>query len=456
MTPSPSRSSTDAGKTLLLVQRWLPCGGLKSILTMPNSNTPIETLSLKRLFMLRSTAIVIELIAITVAIVLLGMALPLLALLATVTLHAVINVVTWLRLQRQPIVSAPEFAFQLALDTLVLAMLLYFSGGYTNPFVSLLLLPLVITAAILPQRYAWLIAALTISSYTTLMFTYQPLSHRHMPHQSGNDFDMHLLGMWFSFLLSAALIVFFVVKIANSLRQRDLALAKIREKALRDEHLIELGTLATGAAHELGTPLATMAVLTNELCHDHRDDPEIREQAEILRQQVERCKAILSNISASTGQARAEGGGRVAVDIYLKRVLQQWQQLRGGVQPQHHFKGPHPAPQLLADKTLTQAIINILNNAADASAQSVEMDGRWSHTQLLLTIRDRGRGQAREIEEATTTPFITTKREGHGLGLYLAKSVVERYNGSLEINNRTGGGIEVCITLPLTHIETAP
>ncbi len=417
---------------------------------------PLETLSLKRLFVLRSTAIVIELIAIALAMGVLGMALPLLPLLAAVALHIVINFLTWLRLQRKPIVSAPEFSFQLALDTLVLALLLYYAGGYTNPFVSLFLLPLVITAAILPQRYTWLMATLTIGCYTALMFYYVPLPHRQMAHQSGSDFDMHLLGMWFSFLLSAALILFFVVKIANSLRQRDLALAQIRERALRDEHLIELGTLATGAAHELGTPLATMAVLTNELCHDHGDDPQIREQAEILRQQVERCKAILSNISASTGQTRAEGGGRVAVDDYLQSVLTRWQQLRPEAAPQLHLDGPRPAPQLLADKTLTQAIINILNNAADASIKHIEVEGHWTTAQLVLDIRDRGDGVAEEIERTTTTPFITTKQTGHGLGLYLAKSVVDRYNGLLEIDNRTAGGIQIRITLPLTRFETAP
>ncbi len=423
---------------------------------MPLTNHTPDTLSLKRLFMLRSSAIVTELGAIALAIGVLGMTLPLGPLLAIVLVHAAINVFTWLRLQRHPIVSAPEFSFQLALDTLVLALLLFYSGGYTNPFVSLLLLPLVITAAILPQRYTWLMATLTIGAYTALMFYYVPLPHMNMAHEGGSDFGMHVLGMWFSFLLSAALIIFFVVKIANNLRERDKALAEFREKALRDEHLIELGTLATGAAHELGTPLATMAVLTNELCHDHADDPQIKAQAQILRQQVERCKGILSDLSASTGQTRAEGGGRVAVDDYLNAVLNQWQQLRPEVAPTHHFGGPQPAPQLLADKTLTQAIINILNNAADASIDHVDVSVRWSAEQLTMEIRDRGNGIAAEIARTTTTPFMTTKQTGHGLGLYLAKSVVDRYNGTLEIRNRNQGGIVIRITLPLSRFENVP
>ena len=408
-------------------------------------------LDLRRLFILRSVAIGCEIAALVVAVRTLHMALPLLPIILAIAFHVGLNVATWFRLKQARLVPASEFSLQIVLDTLVLAVLLYFSGGYTNPFVSLFLLPLVISASLLPQRFTRLIAALTIGCYTVLMFYYVPLPHMHSTH--GSDFDLHVLGMWFSFLLSAGLVVFFVVRMSRSLRERDEALARAREKALHDEHLVALGTLATGAAHELGTPLATMAVLANELKHEYENDPEIIEKVEIIRQQLDRCKAIISDISASAGQARAEGGGQFAIDEYLQEVCAQWQAMRPQAKATIQLDGSRPAPHIVADKTLTQAIINILNNAADASIDQVEIEGRWTEAQLTLDIRDRGEGIPEFMQNAAGAPYFTTKADGHGLGLYLARAVIDRYHGSLTLTNRSDGGTQARVILPLTSLE---
>lgn len=416
--------------------------------------TMVVTLNLKALFVLRSIAISCELLAVALATQWLHMDLPLVPMLVVIGVHAVINVAVWLRLKVITQISAPEFALNLALDTIVLALLLFFAGGYTNPFVSLFLLPLVVTASILSQVYTWLMAALTVGCYTILMFYYTPLPqpHIHSTNQS-SEFDLHVLGMWFSFLLSASLVVFFVVRLANSLRERDLALAKAREKALHNEHLVALGTLATGAAHELGTPLSTMAVLANELKHDHADDAEVLEKAEIFRDQIDRCKAIISDISASTGQARGEGGSSVAIDDYLHEVIEQWQIIRPQAKLIQKLDGVKPAPFILTDKTLTQAIINILNNAADASIDHVEVEAHWDEDELVLDVRDRGKGLDETVQKAAGTPFFTTKPDGHGLGLYLAQGVLNRYNGSLELSNLPDVGAQIRLRLPLTVIK---
>ena len=420
--------------------------------TAPRDSMDITaTLNLKRLLALRGIVIASELLVLTLAIQLLHMDFPVLPMLLVIALHAMINAVVWLRFKYIHDISPAEIAVQLALDTVVLALLLYFSGGYTNPFVSLFLLPLVTTAAILPRFYTWMIAALTVACYTILIAYYVPLPQARL--QSGSEFGLHVLGMWFSFLLSAGLIVFFVARMASSLRERDKALAQVREKALHDEHLVALGTLATGAAHELGTPLATMAVLANELRHDHADDPEVCEKANIFRSQLDRCKAIISDISASTGQARGEGGGSVAVDDYLHEVINQWQAIRPRAQATEDIQGVKPAPLILTDKTLTQAIINILNNAADASIDQVEIEARWNREQLILNVRDRGPGLNEAVQRTIGTPFFTTKPDGHGLGLYLTQAVMQRYNGSLELTNRPDGGAQARLLLPLTALE---
>ncbi|NOZ52833.1 MAG: HAMP domain-containing histidine kinase [Gammaproteobacteria bacterium] len=411
---------------------------------------PIAALNLQRLFMLRNIAIVCELAAVTIVTQVLAISLPLIPLAVIIAIHAVINVMTFLRIKRPQPVSSSEFFVQQVLDTLILTALLYFAGGSTNPFVSLFLLPLVIAAAILPQSFAWAMAALTAGCYTLLMFFYLPLPNAHLKHDA--DFDLHVLGMWFGFLLTTGLIVFFVVRMANSLRERDRILTEAREQALRDQHLVALGTLATGAAHELGTPLATMAVLASELKYDHATNADVVEKAEMLRGQLSRCKSILSDITASAGQARPEGGSGVAINDYLETVVKLLRSSRPHAKIFCQLNGSQPPPQILADRTLTQALINILNNAADASIDNVEVEGCWDSERLSMAICDRGEGLSPMVLAAAGTPFFTTKPDGQGLGLYLARAVMDRFGGQVQMLNREGGGTQVLIELPFSTI----
>ncbi len=415
------------------------------------NHDPTAALNLQRLFVLRNIAIICALSAVVIASQVLAMDLPLLPLLIIIAVHGAINVMTLLRIKKPRPVSSWEFFVQLVLDTLILYALLYFAGGSTNPFVSLLLLPLLIVASILPQRFTWAMAVLTVGCYSLLIYFFRPLSRANIQH--GIDFDLHVMGMWFSFLLSAGLIVFFVVRMANSLRERDRILTETREQAMRDQHLVTLGTLATGAAHELGTPLATMAVLTGELRHEHTNDIDVQEKTKMLRSQLARCKSILSNITASAGQARPEGGRSFAVDDYLKTVVGLLQSSRPAAKVTCQLDGTQPTPQIVADTTLTQALLNILNNAADASIDSIEVKGLWSSEHLTLSIRDRGEGFNPEKLAAADTPFFSTKPDGQGLGLYLARAVMERFGGKVQLLSQNGRGTQAVIELPLTTIR---
>src|SRR5262245_50464018 len=179
----------------------------------------------------------------------------------------------WLR-SRRTHVSEAELFLHLLLDVATLSGLLYLSGGSTNPFVSLYLLPLVIAATTLPPHYAGSMAAVTAVSYALLFFFYLPLTPAHSGHAEV-DFHLHVIGMSVNFLLSAGLIAFFVARMAQTIRARDTELARQKEIALRNERIVALGTLAAGAAHELGTPLSTMAVILTELAQDHVDEPEL-------------------------------------------------------------------------------------------------------------------------------------------------------------------------------------
>ncbi|MCH6585327.1 MAG: sensor histidine kinase, partial [Proteobacteria bacterium] len=232
------------------------------------SQSPLSK-NLQRLFLLRSIAIVVQCLTFAAVHWVLEMPLPWTEMVTVVTFLAVLNFATWLRLRRNWPVSSIEFFAQILIDVFALGALLYFSGGSTNPFVSLYLLPLTITAAALPWAYTWVMAAITISCYSLLLFYYVPLPHDHSEHNS--EFNLHVSGMWLAFVLSTVLIAWFVVKMGISIRERDKNLSQAREQALRDEQLIALGTLAAGAAHELGTPLSTMAVVSRELQKDNTE-----------------------------------------------------------------------------------------------------------------------------------------------------------------------------------------
>jgi two-component system sensor histidine kinase RegB len=379
--------------------------------------------------------------------------LPFGPLLVVIAIFAALNLVTWLRLRwlERP-VGEQELFLHLLSDVLILTALLYFTGGSTNPFVSLFLLPLTLAAAALPGRYTWAIAVSALLCYSLLMVWYYPLPHRH-----GINFNMHVVGMWFGFVLSAILISYFAVKMSATLRERERALAQAREDALRDERLVALGTLAAGAAHELGTPLATMAVLAKDLESECAATPDVAEPFQVLRSQIARCKEILSQLAISAGQMRAEGGRDQALDQYLLRIVEQWQNGRPAAIVRRNWEGTQPPPRIIADQTLTQAITNILNNAADASEQAVEVSGRWDERELRLEICDRGEGVSAAAVSHAGEPFFTTKPPGQGLGLglFLAQSTIRRLGGSVELCNRQEGGACARIVLPLLGLTMA-
>jgi len=274
----------------------------------------------------------------------------------------------------------------------------------------------------------------------------------HMAGMAANHsaINTHAIGMAARFLLSVIVVLFFVVSMAESLRDRERKLTTAHEKSLRDEHVISLGTLAAGAAHELGTPLGTMAILTKEMEREYADDAELIEHIQILRDQVDRCKTTIAQMSSSAGQLKASGGKSVVITDYTADVSAQWQAEHAHVTIQINKPKDTEPPKLVVDNTLQQAFINLLNNAADAGASVITLHLQWDAEQLDLNICDNGKGLSDGVQAALGKPFVSTKTDGQGLGFYLAQAVISRMGGRISIQNQEDDqGTRVDIQLPL-------
>ena len=365
---------------------------------------------------------------------------PLLPMGAVLALMGVFSLSTAWRLRQDVPATQMEFLAHLLADLTAFAVLVFFSGGVTNPFVSLMLVPVVIAAISLRPRWVWLLAAVAGSVYALLLFYYQPLAVA----DPVAAYGMHLAGMWFNFLISAGLIAFFVTRMHAALRGRDRELADLREKQLRDERIVALGTQAALAAHELATPLATIQTTAHELAREFANDPDIGADCQLLEKQAQACKRILTQLAA-----RAQDTAPVALplDAWLKSLAERWQVLRPGAQLTSAL--PADSRSFIPPDGLEQAILNVLNNAADASPDAVEFGAATNPDALLIDIADRGPGFSPE-QKAQAGRVVFSGKSGHGwgMGLALTHATLERLGGTLTLTERDGGGTRVRIALP--------
>ncbi len=408
---------------------------------------------LSRLVLLRYIAIIAQLLTLLGVWYGLDMQLQWQPMLLTIAALTVINLLSSLRLySAYPIAYAELFA-QLCVDVLALSVLLYYGGGSTNPFVSLFLLPLVIAAATLPQRYTWGMAALSLGCYSVLMVDFVPLPHSHHDHNSDSAFTTHVMGMWLGFFISAMVVAYFVTQMATAVRRREAQLAQAREDILRGERIVALATQAAAAAHEMGTPLSTMAVVIGELQHELRaaNNPpgeDWQGNLMILNEQVQSCKRILDKILSNA--ASLDKPSVQATEPLIAAILDEWQLLRPSVN--YHYQAGSNNAHINVDSTLRAALLNLLNNAADASPQGIQIRSECNATQFILSIVDFGSGLSTEALHNAGEAFFTTKPTGRGLGLLLANASVERLKGSVRLYNRAEGGAMTELTLPLASI----
>jgi two-component system sensor histidine kinase RegB len=349
------------------------------------------------------------------------------------------------RQRRQPIGETEAFV-HLGLDGLLLTLWLAFSGGVANPLTALYLLPVAAAAALLPTAFAWATAAFSSLAYGLLWLVAVPITVEDATRVA----ELHLVGMGLTFVLSALLIVGIVGRMSAGLRERDRRLAAARERALVDERIVALGSLAAGAAHALGTPLNTMTLLAEEIAANAPAVGTLGEDAQELRVQVERCRDIVSGLLEEANISSANHRQETLAD-WMTRLLRHFRHRRPETLPILDIDPELAQQHSQPEPTISQALNDLLNNAADASSGQVRLHLERQGQELAFRVQDEGPGfSAEALRHAGRIPY-SNKAHGMGLGLFLTRATAERLGGRLELRNLNPGA-EACLYLPLTAL----
>ena len=414
-----------------------------------HADPPALVDSLRQLMQLRAIAVAGQSLAIVAAIAL-GVALPVVAMALVVAALVAVNMALWFRLRRLTATSHREVLTHLAVDLAAFTLLLILAGGPANPFCLLLLVHVVLIALLLPLVMALPMFALVLACFALMSRWHGPLA---MANGTALSPDLERYGAWMSFMLTAMVAAWFVMRISASLREHERLLHVAAQKAVNDETVVRIGALAAGAAHELATPLTTIAILVDEIRH-HAAGDRVRGDADVIAAQVDACRQTLGNLTAAARHARLAGECEL-VDCYLEGIAAHCRAIRPDILLTHRWLGALPVPEIAPDPALKQAIMILLNNAADASPADVEMLGHWDSDSVRVTISDRGAGVPAGALDKLGRVFFTTKKPGKGTGIgsVLAATTVRQLGGTLQWSNRSGGGTSVDLVLPLPPLR---
>ena len=414
---------------------------------------PSSDISLTWLLRLRWITVAAQTAAILVSLRLLPGELAPLPLLGLVALGALSNLFLQLRLRLRSAVHPSLPGLVLGLDILLLTGLLYLSGGAANPFTAIYLVHVTLAAVVMRGVWAWALGALAIAGFGLLFFwSVHVHSLAHMDH-GGGGISLHLVGMWVAFAITAGLIAAFVGRVTEALRQRDEELAALRDLSARQARLAALTTLAAGVAHELGTPLGTIAIAAKELQRAAEAlglvDGDIPQDAALIRSEVDRCRRILDQLADPSGTSLGEDFRDLAWSELEADLLE-------GVAPEDRlrlaFDWPPEACGAMPRRGLARALRAVVANALEATTRPGQVrvcarrgPGRWQ-----VEILDQGCGMSAEVLARVGEPFFSTKPTGSGmgLGLFLARTFAEQLGGELRVASAAGSGTTVLMAWP--------
>jgi len=402
----------------------------------------------------------------------LSYSLPILYCAVAIAISAGLNVVLALRYPPSHRLTNREATFYLAFDVLQLAALLYLTGGIANPFALMFVAPVVIAASTLNLGNVLILAGIAFASVSLIGIVHRPL-----PWPAGEVLllpQLYQSGIWTALVIGIGFTSVYAWRIASESARMSAGLAATQLALSREHRLAALGALATAAAHELGTPLGTIAVVARELEHSlPKNSPEV-EDVRLLREQAERCRAIIARL-ANPEEALFGATARLPLGAFLEDVADPHRgedlEIRVTVTPPDK---EGPVPQVWRAPELLHGLGNIIENAADFANALVAVNARWDEQYLYISVADDGPGFAPEIFEALGEPYITSRpghhaldetdigpqgpldeHEGMGLGFFIAKILLEQTGGVVNAENPPDGGAVVAIRWPRGVIDGA-
>lgn len=341
------------------------------------------------------------------------------------------------RLKRPRPVTQLELFLNLLFDSLVLCLFISSTGGATNPFVSLYLVLIAVSASILST---WLTLAITLfcAAIYTYFFIALPPSHA-MHDNASSSFQLHLVGMWINFLLSGACLLVFIHLLRRAIAQREDQISQEKEQAIHNQHILAIGSLAAGAAHELSTPLSTLNLLSESLLEKDTQS-EFNSELYRLRDQLQICKKTVDSLRISAADPSNFLLPKQALQRSLEEIFDTWLLLWPNIDDQIDYLGDFDNFELAFDKRLQQTLLSILNNASEASLENgstrVYVEISCQKQLLNINIYDEGTGSAEQLNSRPLEVKASSKRKGIGLGLMLSQSNMQQLGGSFVLLNK--------------------
>lgn len=418
---------------------------------------------------LRWVAVAGQLLAMVVVTQGLKIALPIWELLALVGVTVVSNMgyALWLRVLRQRGLESSErlptdrvVATLMLADIVVLTGMLYLSAGMANPFALFYFVNIAVAGAIIAPTWAWSVWATTVAGVMLLLIRSQSIVDLNSANLLSADqtnpaaiWTISKIGFFVSFATCSGVITYFITILAGELKQREQALSDVEDARVRNRQLEALTTLAAGAAHELASPLSTIAVVTKELSRalEKQSVPEaVSQDVALIRSELLRCRQILDRMTSTAGEAAGEKLQTISIEAFFAETLvglREPERVVVEIAPQARER-----VNLLPVQATAQAIRNLLQNALDASdAESVvRLLAEPSKQSWKICVVDRGSGMSSEILQRIGEPFFTTKEPGRGMGLgmHLTQNVIRRLDGTLTFDSRPGQGTTATVVLP--------
>lgn len=398
----------------------------------------------------------------------LGYRLPIAACAVAIGVSVALNVSLTFRYPPSHRLTNREATVYLAFDVLQLAALLFFTGGIANPFALMFLAPVVIAAATLNLGNTLILGGLALVSVSVISVVHDPL-----PWEAGQPLDLPLLyqaGIWASLVIGIGFTSIYAWRIASESARMSAGLAATQLALAREHRLASLGALATAAAHELGTPLGTIAVVARELERALPENSSEVEDVRLLRAQAERCRAIIARL-ANPEEAMLGATARLPLGALLDDIADPYrgEDVEITVEIEGHGE---PPPQVWRAPALLHGLSNIIENAADFARSRVRVQAGYDASQIRVSVEDDGPGFAPEIFERIGEPYITSRpghyalgeselgpsaelgqHEGMGLGFFIAKTLLEQTGGTVKAVNLPGGGARVNVFWPREVID---